>query len=434
MKRALTFLAFCFSALASAEVVSFSREVAPILQRQCVACHKEGKAKGKYRLDTYEQLRKDLEPGDLETELFHRVTTDDEEERMPVDADPLGDQEINVIRRWIVEGASYDGEDPGALLSAIIPLRDHPGAPPSYPRPLGVTAMVFGPQGQKLYTGGYHEILVWDPNGGALLDRIPNNGQRSYGLALSPDGNMLAAATGDPGQAGEVRVFDAKSGRVLATPFRGDDTLLAVGFSPDGRALAFGGVDGKLRLFQTDTWTEVLAVSSHSDWLTALSWNREGSQIATASRDKTAKVYEVTTGKRVSTFSGHSEAVRGIAFHSNGKEVLSAGDHGHLFAWGSENGKKIADRAKFDNPVLRFMEGPRGFFATTSGGVIAQFNAENQKRLQEFKVASETGAEAPTISSCACWETLLAVGTLDGRVIIFDTETGDQRTIFVAKP
>ena len=57
--RALTYLAFCFSALASAEVVSFSREVAPILQRQCVACHKEGKAKGKYRLDTYEQLRKE---------------------------------------------------------------------------------------------------------------------------------------------------------------------------------------------------------------------------------------------------------------------------------------------------------------------------------------------------------------------------------------
>ena len=66
--------------------------------------------------------------------------------------------------------------------------------------------------------------------------------------------------------------------------------------------------------------------------------------------------------------------------------------------------------------------------------MIAQFNAENQMRLQEFKVVSETGAEAPTISSCACWETLLAVGTLDGRVIIFDTKNGEQRTIFLAKP
>lgn len=434
MKHALISLVFFSSALVSAEIVSFSREVAPILQRQCVACHKEGKAKGKYRLDTYEQLRKELDPGDLETELLHRVTTDDTEERMPVDADPLEDDEISVIRRWIVEGAKYDGEDPNALLSAIIPMQGHPKAPSSYPRPLGVTAMVFGPRGEKLYTGGYHEILVWNPKDGALLARIPNNGQRSYGLALSPDGKMLAAATGDPGQAGEVRVFDNQSGRILATPFRGSDTLLAVGFSPDGRTLAFGGVDGKLRLFQTEKWTEVLAIDSHSDWLTALSWNREGNQVATASRDKTAKVYDVITGKRVSTFSGHPEAVRGIAFHSNGKEVLSTGDHGHLFVWGSDNGKKVADRAKFGGPVLRFVEGSRGFFATTPGGVVVQFDAEKQKRLQEFKIVSQTGAEAPTISSCTSWEPMLAVGTLDGRVIIFDTETGNQRTIFVAKP
>ena len=122
------------AALASAEGVSFSREVAPILQQQCVACHKEGKAKGKYRLDTYEQLRKELDPGDLETELFHRITADDVEDRMPVDADPLENDEIGLIRRWIVEGAIYDGEDPQALLSSIIPQRAHPSAPATYPR------------------------------------------------------------------------------------------------------------------------------------------------------------------------------------------------------------------------------------------------------------------------------------------------------------
>ena len=72
-----------------AEPVSFSKEVAPILQQQCVGCHKEGKAKGRYRLDTFEQLRKDLEPGDLESEFFYRLITDDEEERMPAKADAL---------------------------------------------------------------------------------------------------------------------------------------------------------------------------------------------------------------------------------------------------------------------------------------------------------------------------------------------------------
>ena len=422
------------AALASAEGVSFSREVAPILQQQCVACHKEGKAKGKYRLDTYEQLRKELDPGDLETELFHRITTDDVEDRMPVDADPLENDEIGLIRRWIVEGAIYDGEDPQALLSSIIPQRAHPSAPATYPRPLGVTAMVFGQEGRRLYTGGYHEILVWDPDSGALLDRIPDNGQRSYGLALSPDGKTLAAATGAPGQAGEVRIFDSRSGRVLATPFRGDDTVLAIGFSPDGKVLAFGGVDGKLRLFETGKWTALLEVGAHSDWLTALSWRRDGKQIATASRDKTAKVHDVTTGKRVSTFSGHPEAVRAITFHPNGGELLSTGDHGHLFLWRSEDGKKVADRARFEGAVLRLVEADHGFFATTPGGVVVQFNPKDQKRLQEFKVAPQKGAEAPTIASCASWASLLAVGARDGRVAIFDAETGEQRAIFMAKP
>ena len=93
----------------AADAVSFSREVAPILQRSCVGCHKEGKAKGKYRLDTYAQLAKELVGGDLESEFFYRLTTGDEEERMPAEADPLAASEIGVIRKWIEEGAKYDG-------------------------------------------------------------------------------------------------------------------------------------------------------------------------------------------------------------------------------------------------------------------------------------------------------------------------------------
>ena len=111
MKHFLTLLLALPPALTSAEAVSFSREVAPLLQRHCVACHKEGKAKGKYRLDTYEQLRKELEPGDLESELLFRLTTEDEEERMPAEADPLPPAEIDLIRKWVKEGAKLAQED-----------------------------------------------------------------------------------------------------------------------------------------------------------------------------------------------------------------------------------------------------------------------------------------------------------------------------------
>lgn len=434
MKHFLILLLVLSSVRTPAEGVSFSREVAPLLQRHCVACHKEGKAKGKYRLDTYEELRKELEPGDLESELLFRLTTEDEEERMPAEADPLPPAEIDVIRKWVKEGAKYDGGDPKAPLASVIPVKDHPSSPPSYPRPLGVTAMVFGTNGEKLYTGGYHEILVWNPEDGSLLGRIPNNGQRTYGLSLSPDGMQLAAATGAPGRAGEVRVFQTGSGEVLATPFRGDDTILAVAYGQSGKRLAFGGVDGKLRIVETDTWRESLVVSSHSDWLTAVRWHPDGKQVATASRDKTAKVYDVTSGKRVSTFSGHPESVRAVDFHSNGREVLSSGDHGHLFLWRIEDGRKIADRAKFEGPILRFLHGGKGLFVSAPGGVVVQFNPEDHKRLREFKIEPPEGTEVPIISSLAAHGRWLAVGTLKGKVEVFDTESGERRMIFLAKP
>ncbi len=434
MKHFLILLLVLSSVRTPAEGVSFSREVAPLLQRHCVACHKEGKAKGKYRLDTYEELRKELEPGDLESELLFRLTTEDEEERMPAEADPLPPAEIDVIRKWVKEGAKYDGGDPKAPLASVIPVKDHPSSPPSYPRPLGVTAMVFGTNGEKLYTGGYHEILVWNPEDGSLLGRIPNNGQRTYGLSLSPDGMQLAAATGAPGRAGEVRVFQTGSGEVLATPFRGDDTILAVAYGQSGQRLAFGGVDGKLRIVETDTWRESLVVSSHSDWLTAVRWHPDGKQVATASRDKTAKVYDVTSGKRVSTFSGHPESVRAVDFHSNGREVLSSGDHGHLFLWRIEDGRKIADRAKFEGPILRFLHGGKGLFVSAPGGVVVQFNPEDHKRLREFKIEPPEGTEVPIISSLAAHGRWLAVGTLKGKVAVFDTESGERRMIFLAKP
>ena len=417
----------------AADAVSFSREVAPILQRSCVGCHKEGKAKGKYRLDTYAQLAKELVGGDLESEFFYRLTTGDEEERMPAEADPLAASEIGVIRKWIEEGAKYDGEDPSAVLSSIVPMEKHPAPPGSYPRPLGVTAMVANSEGTELYTGGYHEILVWNPVDGSLLRRIANNGQRTYGLALSPDGSLLAAATGAPGQAGEVRVFEPATGRVVATPFRGDDVVLAVAFGPEGKQLAFGGVDGKLRIHEAADWGEKLVVAAHSDWLTALSWDQAGGRLATASRDKTAKVYEVS-GKRVSTFSGHPEAVRAVAFPPDGEHVLSAGDHGHLYLWKIKDGKKAADRAKFEGASFRLVRSGSGIYASAPGGRVVQFKLADQQRVREFRIESAGGAEGPWVSSCAVSGAWIAVATLDGRVEVFDLESGERRNGFIAKP
>ena len=93
--------------------ILFSRDVAPILQTNCVGCHGSETVEGDYRVDTFARLKK---PGESEepsltamhpdkSELFLRLVTDDESIRMPLDGDPLPSDQVQVIKKWIEQGA-----------------------------------------------------------------------------------------------------------------------------------------------------------------------------------------------------------------------------------------------------------------------------------------------------------------------------------------
>jgi len=98
--------------------VDFDRDVRPILEASCVSCHGAKKKKSGLRLDR----RGDLFEGDRdlwviipgapeESLLFELVTLPlSDDERMPKDGDPLTVEEIDVLRRWIAQGAVW-GDD-----------------------------------------------------------------------------------------------------------------------------------------------------------------------------------------------------------------------------------------------------------------------------------------------------------------------------------
>jgi mono/diheme cytochrome c family protein len=98
--------------------VEFNRDIRPILSDNCFSCHGPDKAKrkAKLRLDTEEGAfadlggRRALVPGDpARSELIARVTAEDETERMPPPASgrKLTPQQIDLLRRWVAEGAKW---------------------------------------------------------------------------------------------------------------------------------------------------------------------------------------------------------------------------------------------------------------------------------------------------------------------------------------
>jgi YHS domain-containing protein len=103
--------------------VDFSRDVRPILEARCFECHGPKKQKGKLRLDQRDSVLSGGDPSEPrvvpgkpeESHVFLRVSLpEDDPDVMPAEGPPLDAKEIDVIRTWIAEGASWPEVAPEA--------------------------------------------------------------------------------------------------------------------------------------------------------------------------------------------------------------------------------------------------------------------------------------------------------------------------------
>ncbi len=106
---------------AAADRISFNREIRPILSDACFQCHgpDDKQRKGGLRLDVKESALKAAESGATAivagkvdaSELIKRLITTDENLRMPPKGSgkTISPQQIETLKRWITEGAEYQG-------------------------------------------------------------------------------------------------------------------------------------------------------------------------------------------------------------------------------------------------------------------------------------------------------------------------------------
>ncbi len=99
-------------ALGPNDIPSYEANIAPIVKRYCVSCHRQGKENNNYIMDTYQNVmnsgdhKPNVIPGDLNTNLIrmiHREKIDAGGEMPPTKA--LSPELVSIFERWVKAGA-----------------------------------------------------------------------------------------------------------------------------------------------------------------------------------------------------------------------------------------------------------------------------------------------------------------------------------------
>lgn len=440
MFRPLLFLAL--TALPAVAEISFSKQIAPILIDQCVECHRSGKAKGSYRLDTVELM---LKAGDSETapvlpgkpdesELYRLIATHDEDDRMPKKADALPAKEITLIRDWIAAGAKLDVTDKKAPLRTIVPEKEKARAPEKYPRPLPVTAMALSPDGSTLACSGYLETTLWDTTTGQLKSRIDGMPERILALAwIAAD--QLAVAGGLPGRSGEVWMVNPSKPAERKRLVNARDCVLAMVASPDGKRLACGGADNLVRCFELPSGKQTWQTEPHAGWIMGMAFSPDSQHIATASRDRTAKRLDAANGEVVATFAAHTCAVLSVAFSPDSKDIISGDVEGEIRRWDRNgDGKKdttLRPNGRTEVLSVGFLDAETPLAALGNGAVVS---VDVKSRRAKDKITQYQDSVNVLLVQRIDKTTRIITGCHDGKVRINESGKAEPLLQFVPSP
>ncbi|MEP6811547.1 MAG: hypothetical protein ABI990_01015 [Actinomycetota bacterium] len=217
----------------------------------------------------------------------------------------------------------------------------------------------FGDGGAEVVTAGGGSVRLWNVADGRLLQTLVPGGEVSQ-VALSPNGDRIAAAWSGPNGVDHVALFSAQTGSLLAD-LRGS----MVSFGPDGRLLATGDRDQLARLYRTDDGT-LVQLLGHGGAVTSVDFRNDGSQLATASADGAVRIWDVASGQRVLLMPSGTTTVESVRFSRDGRFLVSGEAGGATRVWNSKNGRELVTLDGHRDVVTGATFSPNGRFVITA--------------------------------------------------------------------
>ena len=203
------------------------------------------------------------------------------------------------------------------------------------------TALAFSPDSQVLAWGTGNQVKLRKHTIKSLFGFMNRNTITLKGhtdevrsVAFSPDGKVLASSV----RSGTVKLWDSETGTNIATLEGGGGPVV---FSPDGRILASCGNVQEIKLWDLETQTDIMTLSGKAGAVFDLTFSPDGKILVSGQGFGTIKFWDVATGKNITTLEGHTGIVFSVEFSPDGQTLASGSQDGTVLLWDL---KRAADR------------------------------------------------------------------------------------------
>ena len=215
--------------------------------------------------------------------------------------------------------------------------------PPGTERSLKTDALIVqvsfaGDSSRVIGIGQDRAARIWEVESGKLLRTVSWDKEYRFGVAVSPQGDMLAAGGSD----NAVKLWNLNTGSLAyQLPVQPEGVRGAARFSADGKLLATGHLREQIRVWELPSGKLRFTAPSGIGDPSALAFSPDGTILVGATNDTNIHVWRAQDGQLIRVIDELPLLTRSVRFTPNGAFLISAGVDQHVYVWDTQTWKRV---------------------------------------------------------------------------------------------